>query len=91
MLRPIRRAWKNGCRGCYLGRRFFFLFYQLGQAGLFEPDEGRNARQADFLLLVDSALLPALRHFRMGRPAAVCFGGVGLSRRRFLFRPDSMG
>lgn len=36
----------------------FFLFYQIGAAGLFEPDEGRNAEKAREILLLSDWVTP---------------------------------
>jgi 4-amino-4-deoxy-L-arabinose transferase-like glycosyltransferase len=42
----------------FLAVCLFVLFYQIGTAGLFEPDEGRNAEKAREILLLNDWITP---------------------------------
>lgn len=49
---PCRMFW------LLLALTLFFLFYQIGAAGLFEPDEGRNAEKARQIFLLNDWVTP---------------------------------
>jgi hypothetical protein len=65
----------------------FVLFYQIGTAGLFEPDEGRNAEKAREILLLNDWITPHENFFPvLDKPVffywliAISYKAFGLSQ-----------